>query len=170
MLLFFKNWDLDHLSSTALWVQLETLDSVIFQSSKRCHLYTWSCNVPREVIFRAILNNPMVKLHSDQHFQWDDFHGTQFSRIPWKLPSQDPMWKNKTSYVFHLAAIEKKSVYLCQWFSAKAIYVLKRKKKEKKSLLPFSGHILIWALFCGQTTLLQTEHSYTVPYQLKELV
>lgn len=159
MLLFFKNWDLDHLSSTAIWVQLETLDSVIFQSSKRCHLYTWSWNVPREVIFRGMLNNPMVKLHSVQHFQWDDFHGTQFSRIPWKLPSQDPMWKNKTSHVFHLAAIEKKSVYLCQWFSAKAIYVLKRKKKKKKKacwlfLGTFSSELffVVRLHYCKQNT------------------
>lgn len=143
---------------------VETLDSVeIFQPSKKCHLYTSSWNVSCEIIFRGILNNPMVKLHSVQYFQWDYFHGIQFNMMPWKLLSHDPKWKIKTSR-FPSSCNREKSAYLCQWFSAKAIYVLK-----KKTLLALSGHILIWALSCGQTTLLQTEHNCAVPYQPKEL-
>lgn len=35
MLLFFENCDLDHFSSMATWVQLETVDSVKYSSPPR---------------------------------------------------------------------------------------------------------------------------------------
>lgn len=98
----------------------------------------------------------MVQLHSVQHFQWDDFHGTQFSTIPWKWSSHDLMWKIKTSR-FPSSCNRESNAYLWQQFSVKAIYLL--------FLGTFSSELFVVVRlhYCKQ------QQNYAVPYHPKEL-